>query len=178
MLNQGKSNKTMVKLFFVFVACLMVSSCYQQHYFPVEIGELTVSPAYRLEIQNDTTRALSFLPRDGADESIEEKKVSIGDSFTTLLQIKRIIVGGTTTREVVSGPYVDSGRLGPDAAYIKYNNSRRPRDFVIALESDSWFEEYKSIAMHPKPLPKTLKVHLTDQNLSKPKWFRQGPANP
>ena len=178
MLNKGKPNNTMVKLFFVFMACLMLSGCYKLHYFPVEIGELTVSPAYRLEIQNDTTRLLSFLPRDGADERVEEITVSIGDSFTTLLQLKKIIVGGTTTREVVTGPYIDSGRLGPDTAYIMYNDSRRPRDFVIALESDSWFEKYESIAMNPKPLPKTLKVHLTDQNLSKPKWFRHGPDNP
>jgi len=168
----------MLKVFFVLAACLMISSCYQQHYFPVEIGELTVSPVYRLEIQNDTTRSLSFLPRDGADERFEEKKVSIGESFTTLLQVKRITVGGTTTREIVTGPYVDSGRLGPDAAYIKYHDSRRPRDFVIALGSDSWFEAYEAIATNPKPLPKTLKVHLTDQNLSKPKWFRNGPGNP
>jgi len=178
MLNQGKPNKTMLKLFFVLAAGLMLSSCYQQHYFPVEIGELTVSPAYRLEIQNDTTRSLSFLPRDGADGSVEEKKVAIGESFSTLLQVKRIIVGGTTTREIVSGPYVDSGRLGPDAAYIMYHDSRRPREFVIALGSESWFEAYESIATNPEPLPKTLKVHLTDQNLSKPKWFRHGPANP
>jgi len=78
MLNQGKPNKTLVKVFFVLAACLMLSSCYQQHYFPVEIGELTVSPVYRLEIQNDTTRPLSFLPRDGADERIAEKKYPSG----------------------------------------------------------------------------------------------------
>lgn len=178
MINKGKPRKTIVGLLIVAVACLMLSSCYKQYYFPVEIGELTVSPVYRLVIQNDTTQLLVFLPRDGAGEKVKEKRVPVGESFTTLLQVKKIIVGETTTREAVTGPYIDSGRLGPDTADIRYRDSRRPRDFVIDLEDDSWFGSYETGGMSPKPLPKTLMVHLTDQNLSKTKWFRDGPDHP
>ena len=99
-------------------------------------------------------------------------------SFSTLLQIKKIIVGGTQTREVVAGPYIDSGRLGPDTADLRYKDSRRTRDFAIDLKSDLWFKAYKTRRMNQKPLPKTLKVLLTDQNFSKPKWFREGPDHP
>jgi hypothetical protein len=178
MLIRGNPKKTIATFLLVAAACLVLSGCYKQYYFPVEIGELTVSPVYRLEIQNDTSQALVFLPRDGADKNFKEKQIPVGDSFTTLLQIKKIVVGETTTREVVTGPYIDSGRLGPDTAYIRFEDSRRPRDFAIDLESDSWFEKYETVGWGPGPLPKTIKAQLTDQNLSKPKWFRGGPDQP
>ncbi|UCD81306.1 MAG: hypothetical protein JSW26_07740 [Desulfobacterales bacterium] len=178
MLNRKNPKKTIATFLLVAAASLVLTGCYKHYYFPVEIGELTVSPIYRLEIQNDSTQVLTFLPRDGAEEKFEEKQIAVGENFTTLLQIKKIIVGETTTREVVTGPYIDSGRLGPDTAYIRYKDARRPREFVIDLESDSWFGTYETIAKRPEPLPKTLKVHLTDQNLSKPKWFRGGPDQP
>ena len=99
-------------------------------------------------------------------------------SFSTLLQIKKVIVGGTQTREVIAGPYIDSGRLEPDTADLRYKDSRRTRDLAIDLKSDLWFKAYETIRLNQKPLPKTLKVQLTDQNLSKPKWFREGPDHP
>lgn len=178
MLNTGPMKKTIVKMLFALAACLILSGCYKQHYFPVEIAELTVSPAYRLEIKNDTSQLLIFLPRNGEDAKVEEKKISVGMSFSTLLQIKKIIVGGTQTREVVAGPYIDSGRLGPDTGALRYKDSRRTRDFAIDLKSDLWFKAYETIRLNEKPLPKTLKVLLTDQNLSKLKWFREGPDHP
>jgi len=178
MVNIGSTKKTIVKMLFALAACLIMSGCYKQYYFPVEVAELTVSPAYRLEIKNNTTQLLIFLPRDGADEKVEEQKISVGMSFSTLLQIKKIIVGDTQTREVVAGPYIDSGRLGPDTADLRYKDSRRTRDFAIDLKSDLWFKAYDTIRLNEKPLPKTLKIQLTDQNLSKPKWFREGPAHP
>ena len=178
MVNIRSTKKTMVKMLFALAACLILSSCYKQYYFPVEVAEVTVSPVYRLEIKNDTTQLLTFLPRDGADAKVEEKKISVGMSFSTLLQIKKVIVGGTQTREVIAGPYIDSGRLGPDTADLRYKDSRRTRDFIIDLKSDLWFKAYETIRLNQKPLPRTLKVQLTDQNLSKPKWFREGPDHP
>ena len=176
--NIRSTKKIIAKMLFALAACLILSGCYKQYYFPVEVAELTVSPAYRLEIKNDTTQLLIFLPGDGADPKVEEKKISVGMSFSTLLQIKKVIVGGTQTREAVAGPYIDSGRLGPDTADLRYKDSRRTRDFVIDLKSDLWFKAYETTRLDEKPQPKTLKVLLTDQNLSKPKWFREGPDHP
>jgi hypothetical protein len=178
MLNEQKPNKAIAMFLFVVAACLILSGCYKQYFFPVEIGGLTISPIYRLEIQNDTSQTLVFLPRDGANEKAEEKPIPVGESFTTLLQIKKIVVDGTTTREAVTGPYIDSGHLRPDTAYIRYMDSGRPREFVIDIGSESWFGPYEADTMNSKPFPKTLKVRLTDQNLSKPKWFREGPDYP
>ena len=165
-------------ILFAVAVFLTLNGCFKQYYFPVEIAELTVSPPYRLEIKNDTTQLITFLPRDSTDENVEEKEIPVGDNFSTLLQVKKIIVGGTQTREIVTGPYIDSGRLGPDTADLRYKDSRRTRDLVIDLKSDLWFVEYSTRRMNEKPLPKTLEIRLTDENLSKPKWFRKGPDHP
>lgn len=178
MFNRPKPGKAITKFLFVVSACLMLSACYKQYFFPVEIGELTISPIYRLEIQNDTSQTLVFLPREEASERVEQKPIPVGESFTTLLQIKKTAVGGTTTREAVTGPYIDSSRLRPDTACIRYMDSGRPREFVIDIGSESWFGPYEANTMDSKPFPKTLKVRLTDQNLSKPRWFTEGPDYP
>jgi hypothetical protein len=178
MLKVRSTKKTIGKILIVLAVGFILSNCYTNYYFPVQVEEVKVSPAYRLEIKNDTSQLLTFLPRNGAGQGVEEKIISVGMSFTALLQIKEIMVGETTTREVVAGPYIDSGRLGPDTAIILFKDSRRPREFVIDLKSELWFREYKTSAMNKKPQLKTLKVHLTDQNLSKPKWFRKGPDHP
>jgi hypothetical protein len=178
MANTRLTKKAIATMLFTVAACLILSNCYKQYYFPVEIAEITVSPVYRLEIKNDSTQLLIFQPRTGAGENVEEKKISVGDSFTTLLQIKKIKVGDTTTREVVNGPYIDSGRLGADTADLRYKDSRGSRDLVIDLKSDFWFKAYETSGLNEEPRPRILKVNLTDQNLSKPKWFRKGPDHP
>ena len=178
MLSRQKPMKT-TAIFIVLVAvCLMLDSCYKHYYFPVEIGELTLSPIYRLDIQNDTSQALVFLPRNGADNQVEEKRIPVGENFITLLQIKKVTVEGSTTRAVVTAPYIDNGRPGENTAYIKYAASGGPREFVIDIGNDSWFGSYETNSMNLKPYPKTLKVRLTDQNLSKSKWFKDGPNYP
>jgi hypothetical protein len=178
MLNRQRPNKAIAKFLFVVSACLIFSGCYKQYFFPVEISELTISPIYRLEIQNDTSHTLVFLPRAGANEMVEEKPIPVGKSFSTLLQIKKMAVGNTAVKGVVTGSYIDSGRPGTDTAYINYMDSGRLRQFVIDIGSDSWFEPYEANPMDSKPFPKTLKVRLTDQNLPKPEWFREGPGYP
>ena len=178
MLSQQKSIKTIAIFIVAVAACLMLNGCYTNYYFPVEIGELTLSPIYRLEIQNDTSQALVFLPRNGADNQVEEKRIPVGENFITLLQIKKVTVEGSTTRAVVTAPYIDNGRPGENTAYIKYAASGRPREFVIDIGNDSWFGSYETNSMNLKPYPKTLKVRLTDQNLSKSKWFKDGPNYP
>jgi len=178
MLNGQKPNKTIVMLLAAAAACLMAAGCYKQYYFPVVIGELTLSPIYRLEIQNDTSQALIFLPREEAGKRVKEKRIPVGENFTTLLQIKKVAVEGDVAREVVTGSYIGSGRPGQDTACIKYIASGRLREFTIDIGNDSWFGSYETNRMNPKPMPKTLKVRLTDQNLAKSKWFRDGPNHP
>ena len=99
MFNKEKPNNTIVKIFFVVAACLMLIACYKHYYFPVEIEESEVSPAYQLEIRNDTTQMLTFLPRDGANKNVKEKQIPIGMSFITLLQIKKITVIENSTKK-------------------------------------------------------------------------------
>ena len=178
MRNVRTSKKRSVIILVMLAAGFILSSCYTNYYFPVEVEEVKVSPPYRLEIKNGTSQLLIFLPRDGARGGVREKEIAVGMNFSTLLQIKKIKVGETITREVVAGPYIDSGRLGPDTAVIKFKDSRRERDFSIDLKSDFWFEEYQTRGMDAKPQLKVLKVSLTEQNLSKPKWFRKGPERP
>jgi hypothetical protein len=174
--------KTITLMLLAVSTSFILSSCYKQYFFRVEITDEAVSPIYQLEIENSTTQQLTFLPRDGASVEIEEKKISVGESFSILVQIKKIKVGSTITREVVDGPYIDSGRLGPDTAYLEYKysvNSRElERELVIDLKSDSWFKQYETTGMNEDPRPRILRVELTDQNLSKQKWFRNGPDNP
>jgi hypothetical protein len=183
MVNTRSTKKTIIIMLLAVSTCFILSSgCYKQYYFPVEVADVTISPAYELEIKNSSTQQLTFQPRDGASVEIKEKKISVGESFSILVQIKKIKVGSTITREVVDGPYIDSGRLGPDTAYLEYKysvNSRElERELVIDLKSDSWFKQYETTGMNEDPRPRILRVELTDQNLSKQKWFRNGPDNP
>ena len=178
MQNVKARDRRFVIIFVMLAAGFVLSNCYTNYYFPVEVEEVKVSPPYRLDIKNDTSQLLVFLPRDGAGEGVNEKEISIGMKFSTLLQIKKIKVGETSTREVIAGLYIDSGRLGPDTAIIKFRDSRRERDFSIDLKSELWFEEYQTRGMGAEPQLKVLKVSLTEQNLSKPKWFRNGPDRP
>ena len=177
MLKRQKPHKTIVMLVAAAAACLMSAGCYKQYYFPVVIGELTLSPIYRLEIQNETSQALIFLPRDGANKQVAEKRIPVGENFTTLLQIKKVAVEGDVTREVVTGSYIGNCR-GQDTACIRYMASGRLREFTIDIGNDAWFGSYATNRTNPKPMPKTLKVRLTDQNLAKSKWFRNGPDHP
>jgi hypothetical protein len=178
MLNKQKANRAIAMYLAAAAACLVLSGCHKQELFPVQIGELTLSPIYRLEIQNDTSQPLVFLPRQGANEKVEDLRVPVGKSFTTLLQIKKMAVGDTAVKGVVTGSYIDSGRPGTDTAYLKYMDSGRLREFLIDIGSESWFEPYEANPMDSKPFPKTLKIRLTDQNLSKPRWFIDGPGHP
>ena len=178
MRNVRTTQKRFVLILVMLTAGFILSNCYTNYYFPVEVEEVKVSPPYRLDIKNDTSQLLVFLPRENAGEGVSEKEISVGMNFSTLLQIKIIKVGETSTREVIAGPYIDSGRFGPDTAIIKFKDSRRERDFSIDLKSDLWFEEYQTRGMGAQPQLKVLKVSLTEQNLSKLKWFRNGPDRP
>ena len=163
----------------LLIVLLAGTCCYQYHYFPVEVEDMEVSPIYRLEIANNTSYSLTFLPTDPYRNRFNPKKVTPGHRFNALVQVKRIKVGSTPTNEIVVGPYIDSGRLGPDMAYMQYRGQGDVmRDFVISLRSETWFAPYESIALTTSAKPKTLEVSLTDENMDKPVWFRKGPAFP
>ena len=72
-----RSKKNIIgKILIVIAVCFILSNCYTNYYFPIEVEEVKVSPAYRLEIQNDTSQLLTFLPREDAGQGVEEKYYS------------------------------------------------------------------------------------------------------
>lgn len=161
------------------IILLAATGCYQYHFFPVAVEDMEISPVYRLEIVNDTSHTLTFLPTDSYRDRLGPKKVVQEHHFILLVQVKRIKVGSTLTHEIVAGPYIDSGRLGPDMAYLQYLGQRDVvRDFVISLRNETWFDAYESHTLTSAAKPKVLEVRLTDENMNKPVWFRKGPAYP
>jgi len=169
-------------LIFMF-STTFFTGCYNYYYFDVKIGDVRFSPIYQLEIQNKTSQILTFLPRDGVDPRIKPKKIDGDGFFTTHLQIKEIMIGQTLTREVVTGPYIDSGQLGPNTGLIRYKDGAgRKREFQIDLENKSWFNGYQKTVFTPdKKEPRTLKVELTNDEVNRDKeikWFLKGPDNP
>ena len=167
----------------LLMTCIVVSGCYVYYYFSVRIADVRLSPIYRLDIVNKTSQVLSFLPRDGAQPDIKPMQLDVDGVFTTHLQVKEILIGKTPTREIVTGPYIDSGRMGPDAALILYRESSgRRREFQIDLRSGSWFDGYeRTVFSIDKSEPRILKIELTPDAVDRDKeikWFRKGPDNP
>ena len=142
-------------------------SCKKRFYFPVKLEEIATSSVYKLIINNLTSGPILFA---GIYDKTRNKKVPVGKSFNVLLKLKSIKIGDAITREVVPGPYIDNGLLGPDKAYIYFiDHTGIHRKFVIDLKSVSFFKERSPetvIAAY-----KILKVTLTDDDLDKLKWF-------
>lgn len=151
----------------------------QREFFPVTVEEVGLSPAYQLEIKNMTSQTLTIGPLPDFRSEHHDKTIAPGQSFSCLVQVKRIRVGETYTREVVAGPYIGSGRLGPDKAYIQYRDEEGlKRDIVIAIGSEAWFAPYRATPAAGAIAPKTITIILTDQNMAKARWFVKGPDEP
>jgi len=163
----------------VALSALILVSCSKQHFFPVAIEAVEISPVYQLEVQNTTSQVLTFLPIRKYRADYAPKAVGIGQHIDLLIQVSKIKVGETFTREVVAGPYIDSGRLGPDQADVQYRDGQEiKRELIIDLESDEWFKAYTVSGFGREARPKTIRIVLTDDNLSATRWFRKGPDHP
>lgn len=161
------------------LSVLLLLACTQRHYFPVTIEAVTVSPAYRLDVKNLTDQTLIFQPIRDFRPSFAPKPVQHGGRIQFLVQVKRIKVGQTGTNEIVAGPYIDSGRLGPDLASIRYLDSQDiKREIVIDIGSEAWFEPYSVIGAEDDSEPKRITISLTPETMSKTTWFAGGPDAP
>jgi len=139
----------------------------KRYYLPIEAEEVNTSSTYLLEINNCTSGPLLF--KDIYDETTN-KIVPEGENIIIQLKLKSIKIGDIMTTEVVSAPYIDSGLLGPDKAYINYIDFRGVnRKFVIDLKNESLFKEYYTD--NHDAVRKIIKVKLSDDNLDKLKWF-------
>jgi hypothetical protein len=148
MLKDHLTRKYISYLLILLLTGIMIHGCYRVYYFPVEVEDVTLSPVYRLQIQNNTSQVLMFIPSEKYRSHLPEKEIAIGESFTSVIQVKRFKVGQTLSNEVVAGPYI------------------------------AWFQGYEIDQTTAEATPKTLNVELTDQMLSKTKWFRKGPDKP
>ena len=163
----------------VGLTALLLTACAQREFFPVSVEEVGLSPAYQLEIRNMTSQTLTIRPLPDFRAEHADKAIEPGQSFRCLVQVKRIRVGETYTREVVAGPYIGSGRLGPDRAYIQYRDEEGlKRDIVIAIGSEAWFAPYTATPAAGAIAPKTITIILTDENMAKTRWFVKGPDAP
>lgn len=163
----------------VMVLGLLLAACTERHFFPVKVDEVTVSPIYQLEVGNETSGALVFHPIREFRPDYKPKRIDIGGHITCLLQIAKIKVGETFAHEIVEGPYINSGRLGPDRAYLQYRDGKGVKcDVVIDISSVAWFEPYTVKGPAHEAKPRTISIVLTDSNLNKNKWFAGGPYNP
>ena len=161
------------------LAALLQAACAQREFFPVTVEEVGLSPAYQLEIKNMTSQTLTFRPLPEFREKHGDKVIAPGQYLRCLVQVKRIRVGETYTREIVAGPYIGSGRLGPDKAHIQYLDEEGvKRDIVIAIGSEAWFAKYTATPSAGGVAPKTITILLTDVNMTKGRWFVKGPDEP
>ena len=163
----------------LIVIGLLQISCTKYTYYPVVVEDVELSPVYQLDVINQTSQPLTFLPIRKFRSGYEPKVVSNGQEISCLVQVNRIKVGDTFSREVVAGPYIESGRLGPDRAYLQYQDARSiKREVVIDLASGGWFTPYTVRRTAGEATPRTITITLTDDNLSKTKWFAEGPDSP
>lgn len=162
----------------IFIGLLPIS-CMKHTYYPVVVEEVELSPVYQLDVINRTSQELAFLPIRKFRPEYGPKVVANGQHISCLVQVTRIKVGGTHTREVVAGPYIESGRLGPDRAYLQYRDARRiKREIVIDIGNKGWFTPYTVRGVASEAKPRTIEIRLTDESLSKTKWFAGGPDSP
>ena len=162
----------------IFVGLLPVS-CMKRTYYPVVVKEVGLSPVYQLDVINQTSQQLVFQPIRKFRSTYDPKVVAYGQRISCLVQVSKIKVGGTYTREVVAGPYIESGRLGPDRAYLQYKDARSiRREVVIDIGNDGWFAPYTVWGPVDEAKLRTIAITLTDETLSKTRWFLGGPDRP
>jgi hypothetical protein len=158
---------------------LLQISCTKYTYYPVVVEDVELSPVYQLEVINQTSQPLTFLPIRKFRSDYDSKVVANGQQISCLVQVNKIRVGETYSREVVAGPYIESGRLGPDLAYLQYQDAGSiKREVVIDISSDGWFAPYTVSVTSGEAKPRSIMITLTDENLSNTKWFGEGPNSP
>ncbi len=163
----------------LMVVGLLQISCTKYTYYPVVVEDVELSPVYQLDVINQTSQSLTFLPIRKFRSAYSPKVVANGQQISCLVQVNKIEVGETHSREIVAGPYIESGRLGPDRAYLQYEDARSiKREVVIDIASGAWFDPYTVRGTTREATPRTIAITLTDDNLSKTKWFAGGPDNP
>jgi hypothetical protein len=166
-------------LVILIVIGLLQISCAEYTYYPVVVEDVEMSPVYQLDVINKTSQTLTFLPIRKFRSDYDPKVVAYGQHISCLVQVNKIRVGETYSREVVAGPYLESGRLGPDRAYLQYQDARSiKREVVVDIASGEWFAPYKVKGSTGEAKPQTITITLTDDNLSKTKWFAGGPNSP
>ncbi len=162
----------------ICIALLQIS-CTKYTYYPVVVENVELSPVYQLDVVNQTSQPLTFLPIRKFRSDYDPKVVAIGQHISCLVQVNKIKVGATYSREVVAGPYIESGRLGPDLAYLQYQDAGSiKREVVIDISNDGWFVPYTISVTGGEAKPRSIMITLTDENLSNTKWFLEGPDSP
>jgi hypothetical protein len=149
---------------------LAVAGCKSYGFMPVDVAYGRLSPPYLVRLVNDTGAPFEVQPsKTGTVAGYAAIRVPPGDSFLTLLQLRRFTVGsGSSVRgaQVLDHPYFEHS--SPDMAELRLRQDE-PHAVLISIRHASWFEGYTRQEATP------LELVVAVREFSRRPLFPRGP---
>ncbi len=165
--------------FLLVLMCLLIGSCRTYYVFPkVEVTTETLSPPYRLAIQNDLATNLVILPNDGVT-GINRIVLPPGERREIVaIAVKKLKVGGNLVPQITEGPYVEVESAGVGSMQLRTTVESacplcQPCSLRLDVRHPSWFDDSP-----PQTLPETPRVTVcVSECIEGRVIFRQGPSS-
>ena len=147
-----------------------VAACKSYMFMPVDVTYEKLSPPYVVHILNDMSAPFEVQPSStGARAGYPPVRVTPGESFKAILQLRRFTVGvgsSVAGAQVLDNPYFE--QAGPDKAALRLTQGNTYSIFV-AIQDAAWFDGYE----RPDAAPVEIPVRLRE--FSRVPLYQRGP---